>query len=93
MIALIVVFYLVGCVLAFGGLNAIFQNIDYKCIEDLPPSKLEKNCFWGSPFSWFILLFTIYDNYKSNGEYYIKFSDKDLWEMYYEYHPDKKPKP
>jgi len=91
---IIVLTYLLGCVLTYGNVYAIFCNIDKPFVRWFKPNPLGDGdwviilfltilSFFGLFISTIMWAITKTDEANS----YLKFSNKDLWKEYYKYNP------
>lgn len=79
----IILFYLIGCILAYGRSYASFYIIDEKFIDSLPPKSTDDNFNIAiSLFSWVSFITGIFIYFMDNEKYFLKYTNKDLWERY-----------
>ena len=82
--------YIIGCILSYGKFYASLKGVDYK-YEDSYPIKLTDNNYeilaiiFITLLSWIGFLTGILRYFRYNAHYFLKYSDRDLKERYYNY--------
>ena len=81
--------YTLGVFLAYGRLFAEFYEIDKISIKHIPPDTkgIEPILLFLSLFSYLTLFVGIVVYITDRSEYLFKWSNKDLWEIYYANNP------
>lgn len=85
---ILIILYIIGCILAYGRVAASFYCIDRQFIESLEPEPLFSRpgvavlVILVTLLSWAGFIMGIMQYCMSNDYYFLKFSNKDLWEEY-----------
>lgn len=90
-IILTIIIYIIGCVLAYGKVNAFLYQLNEDYLPDIKPD-YEINYEFGYIFiiifSWIGFLSTLSVCIITKQKYFLKFcSMKKLWKIYYEHNP------